>query len=332
MTSTTATTSLGLVADIGGTHARFALVADDPAQPDHAQRVLCADYRSLQQAIETYLEKAAISGDAIDRACIALASPIRGDAIAMTNNPWQFRISELKRRFGWQTLKVINDFTAMALGVPHVSNEHLVALGGGPAEHASPRLVIGPGTGLGVSGLVPTRNGWVPLATEGGHVDLPVSSDDEIELLRILRRRFGRVSAERVLSGPGLVNLYQAYAQMQGQSGPFTTPQQVVQAAVGNSDTLARATLLQFCEWLGRVAGNAALTLGSRGGVYLCGGLLPRMAEFLAESGFRAGFEAKGRMRSIMEATPVYLVTDDATALYGSAEALGNEEVGRLQN
>lgn len=330
MTGLNATTGFRLVADIGGTHARFALVADDPAQPDHAQTVLCSDYKSLEQAIESYLENVA-GGVSVDSVCIAVASPIRGDEIAMTNSPWHFRIPELRNRFGWQTLKVINDFTAMALGVLHVSDEHLVALGGGQAEQASPRLVIGPGTGLGVSGLVPTRTGWVPLATEGGHVDLPVSSDDDIELLRILHRRFGRVSAERVLSGPGLVNLYQAYAEMQGQSVQLTTPRQVMQAATGDADPLARATLLHFCQFLGRVAGNAALTLGSRGGVYLCGGLLPRMASFLSESGFRTAFEAKGRMSVIMESIPVYLVTDAATALYGSAEALDNDEVGRLQ-
>ncbi|MEC7378068.1 MAG: glucokinase, partial [Pseudomonadota bacterium] len=196
-----------------------------------------------------------------------------------------------------------------------------------PGDGHRPRLVIGPGTGLGVSGLVPIKNGWVPLMTEGGHVDFAPTDDTEMAVLRILKARFGRVSVERILCGQGLLNLYQAHAEIQGVAAPLDAPEKITAAAVENSDALARYTLRHFCELLGRVAGNGVLTLGSTGGVYLCGGILPRFLAFFLESPFRNGFEDKGRMRPLLEFTPVYVVTEPYTGLLGAAEALANPEV-----
>ena len=222
---------------------------------------------------------------------------------------------------------MINDFTAMALGVPHVSDGQLVQVGGGDGDAGCPRLVIGPGTGLGVSGLVPARSGWVPLATEGGHVDYAPTDDVEMDVLRILRRRFGRVSVERILCGEGMVSLHQALAEMAGEVPQWRTPAELTRAALEQADPAALTALHRFCEILGRVAGNAALTLGARGGVYLCGGIVPRFVDFLKSTRFREGFEDKGRMRGYMEAIPVAVVMEPYTGLLGAAEALTNPEV-----
>ncbi|MDX1634635.1 MAG: glucokinase, partial [Marinobacter sp.] len=257
----------------------------------------------------------------------AVASPVGADEVRMTNSHWSFSVAALKAEFGWRLFKVVNDFTAMALGVLHVGDDHLQHLCGGPGDPHRPRLVMGPGTGLGVSALVPVSDAWVPLVTEGGHVDFAPVDELETGVLGILRARFGRVSVERILCGQGLVNLYQVRAELAGLAAPLTTPETITGAALAGTDQLAVESLGHFCRILGRVAGNAALTLGSLGGVYLCGGILPRMSDFLRTSDFQAGFEDKGRMRSLMQATPVFLVTEPHTGLLGAAAALANPQV-----
>lgn len=318
-------THYALVGDIGGTNARFALVRTGEFKPQAIEVLACGDYDNLDAAIADYLQRCGV-GD-VQEACLAVASPVRGTQVRMTNNHWRFDSEEVRQQFGWRTFKVINDFTAMALGVPHVAEDHLIHVCGGPGDPRRPRLVIGPGTGLGVSGLVPIQHGWAPLMTEGGHVDFAPTDDTEMAILRILKARFGRVSVERILCGQGLLNLYQAHAEIQGVAAPLDAPEKITAAALDSSDALARHTLRHFCELLGRTAGNAALTLGSLGGVYLCGGIVPRFVDFFLESPFQNGFEDKGRMRPLMESTPVYVVMETYTGLLGAAEALGNPEV-----
>lgn len=318
-------THYSLVGDIGGTNARFALVERGSFQPRAIEVLACGDYRNLDHAVTDYLAR--VGGSEVGEACLAVASPVTGSRVRMTNNHWCFDTDEIRQQFGWRTFKVINDFTAMALGVPHVPEEHLVHVCGGPGDSRRARLVIGPGTGLGVSGLVPINEGWVPLMTEGGHVDFAPTDEDEMAILRILKARFGRVSVERILCGQGLLNLYQAHAEIQGVPAALDAPEKVTAAALEDNDALARHTLRHFCELLGRVAGNGVLTLGSTGGVYLCGGILPRFLDFFLESPFRSGFEDKGRMRPLLESTPVYVVTEPYTGLLGAAEALANPEV-----
>ena len=318
-------TQYSLVGDIGGTNARLALVERGSVRP-HAIKVLsCGDYNNLDGAVRDYLARVGVAG--VGEACLAVASPMRGTQVRMTNNHWRFDTEEVRQQFGWSAFKVMNDFTAMALGVPHVADGQLVHVCGGPGDSRRPRLVMGPGTGLGGSGLVPIRQGWVPLMTEGGHVDFAPTDDTEMAVLRILKARFGRVSVERILCGQGLLNLYQAHAEIQGVPAPLDAPEKITSAALNNTDALACHTLRHFCELLGRVAGNAVLTLGSTGGVFLCGGILPRFLDFFLESPFRNGFEDKGRMRPLLEFTPVYVVTEPYTGLLGAAEALGNPEV-----
>jgi len=314
-----------VVGDIGGTNARFALVEQGGVHPQAIEVLACADYDNLDQAVRDYLQRVGLSF--ADQACFAVASPVSGTRVRMTNNHWRFDTEEMRQQFGWSTFKVVNDFTAMALGVPHVSKASLVHVCGGPGDPRRPRLVMGPGTGLGVSGLVPIKDGWVPLTTEGGHVDFAPTDDLEMDILRILKARFGRVSVERILCGQGLLNLYQAHAEIRGVASPLDTPDKITAAATEDREPLARESLRHFCEILGRTAGNGVLTLGSLGGVYLCGGMLPRFLDFFLESPFRDGFEDKGRMRPLLASTPVYVVTEAYTGLLGAAEALGNPEV-----
>lgn len=314
-----------LVGDVGGTNARFALVERGSVRPQAIEILPCGNYANLSEAVIEYLRRVGVSE--VSEACLAVASPVRGTRIRMTNNHWQFDTEEIRQQFGWRAFKVINDFTAMALGVLHVPEDNLVHVCGGPGDKHRPRLVMGPGTGLGVSGLVPTRNGWVPLVTEGGHVDFAPANDNEMSILRILQGRFGRVSVERILCGQGLLNLYQAHAEIQGIAAPLDAPESITAAALEHVDALASHTLGHFCEILGRTAGNAVLTLGSTGGVYLCGGILPRVLDFFLQSPFRSGFEDKGRMRPLVEFTPVFVVTEPYTGLFGAAEALANPEV-----
>ncbi|MBN7769466.1 glucokinase [Marinobacter daepoensis] len=314
-----------LVADIGGTHARFALVDEEGGQLRAIEVLPCRHYDHPEQAVADYLER--VGEDSVGQACLAVACPVRGGRVKMTNNPWCIYPKQLQEQFGWSACKLINDFSAMALGTIRVPEACLVHVCGGPGDPTSPRLVMGPGTGLGVGALVPTRKGWVPLATEGGHVDYAPTTELDVEVHRLLREQFGRVSVERILSGPGLVNLYRAQSQVQRVSVRFSTPEEITSAALRGSDALAMDALQHFCEILGRTAGNAVLTQGSYGGVYLCGGILPGILDFLLNSRFRDGFEDKGRMRSLMESTPVYVVTDAYTGLRGAAEALRNDEV-----
>ena len=258
-------THYSLVGDIGGTNARFALVERGSVEPGAVEVLPCGDYDNLDDAIVDYLQRVGVAE--VGEACLAVASPVRGTQVRMTNNHWRFDTEEVRLAFGWRAFKVINDFTAMALGVPHVPAEHLVHVCGGPGDERRARLVIGPGTGLGVSGLVPIKHGWVPLMTDGGHVDFAPTDETEMAVLRILKARFGRVSVERILCGQGLLNLYQAHAEIQGVTAPLDAPEKVTAAALEHTDSLARQTLRHFCEILGRVAGNGVLTLGSTGGV-----------------------------------------------------------------
>ncbi|WP_097458792.1 glucokinase [Mangrovitalea sediminis] len=318
-------TQYALVGDIGGTNARFALVQPGSVELEQIQVLPCSDYANLDGAVADYLQRANV--ESVSQACMAFACPVHGERIRLTNNHWSFDRNDMQQRLDLTTFKIINDFTAMALGVPHVSHERLVKIGGGEGDPARPRLVIGPGTGLGVSGLVRTKAAWVALSTEGGHVDFSPRDDVEFGVLRILRERFGRVSVERILCGQGLVNLYQALAELESRTARFTDPGEITRHALENDDALARETLTRFCEILGRVAGNGVLTLGALGGVYICGGIIPRFIDFFRETPFRAAFEDKGRMRGYMESVPVYVVTETYAGLLGAAEALTNDEV-----
>ena len=312
-----------LLGDIGATNARFAL-ADAAGKPERVRVLACDEHAGLAAAIAAYLAEEGLAPPP-QEAALAVASPVTGDAVTLTNHPWSFSIAGLKRDLGLVRLVVINDFTANALAVPRLRPEDRQPVGGGAAAEGAPIGVLGPGTGLGVSGLVPTPQGFVALASEGGHATLAPADAREGAVLDRLRQRFDHVSAERVLSGQGLVTLYTTLAEIAGVPARPFTPAQIADRAIGESEPLVRDALAMFCAMLGTVAGDLALTLGARGGVYIAGGIVPRLGARFAESAFRQRFEAKGRMRPYLAAIPTYVVTHPIPAFIGLLALLERE-------
>ncbi|WP_235039637.1 glucokinase [Vreelandella profundi] len=316
-----------LIGDIGGTNARFALVSPGEMTPHDILNLPCADYPGVVDAIQDYLSRVGVSAaGAPQEACLAFACPVHAERVKMTNNHWDFMKSDVQQALNLSLFKVINDFTAQALGVPHVAAGDLVEIQPGIPQSHSTRLVIGPGTGLGVAGVFPGQHAWIPLPTEGGHITFAPTDDTERAILDIFKQRRSRVSVERLLCGQGLLELYQAYCALEGVEPSLTSPADVTEAA-NNGDSLSTAALLRFLKILGDVSGDAALTMGARGGVYLCGGILPRLLEWLPKSELRTAFANKGRIGAYNADIPIWVVTAPWTGLLGAAEALYNEEV-----
>ncbi|GAA5172716.1 glucokinase [Modicisalibacter zincidurans] len=316
-----------LIGDIGGTNARFALVTPDAFDLQAIQTLRCADYPTLEAAVRDYLARVGAVGERAPReACLAFACPVHEDDVRLTNNAWRFSKRRVKADLALELFKVINDFTAQALGIPHVDADQLVAVGAGQADAHRARLVIGPGTGLGMAGLFPGQHDWIPLPTEGGHVTFAPTDEFEQQLVSFLRGSYGRVSVERVLCGQGLLDLYRAHAHDAGIEARHDSPAAVTDGA-RDGDPVAEATILRFLKMLGDVCGDAALTFGARGGVYLCGGVVPRLLDWLPHSDFRRAFADKGRMSDFNASLPVWVVTAPWTGLLGACEALHNQEV-----
>jgi glucokinase len=312
--------STWLVADIGATNARFGLVSPEGTIL-HASAFACADFAAIGEAIRAYLaERGRL---AMPRAgALAIAAPIAGDRIRMTNHPWSFSAAALRAELGFERLEVINDFTAVALALTRLGPGDRTAVGGGAAVAETPLAVLGPGSGLGVSGLVRAGPRWVPLTGEGGHATMAPADERENAVLAEMRRRFDHVSAERVLSGPGLVNLYNSLAALDGVPAASYTPAQITAPETALDDPLCREATRMFCAMLGTVAGNLALTLGARGGLYIAGGIVPKLGERFLASGFHERFEAKGRLRPYLAAIPTWVVTHKLPAFLGCAAAL----------
>ena len=315
---------LRLIADIGGTNARFALLR---GMQTSAERVLaCADFPDIVAAAEHYLASAGASapGERPVQAAMAIAGPVTGDLIRMTNHVWQFSAAGTRRQLGLERLIFMNDFTALALAIRHLPAEELRPVGVGRAVAGAPIALIGPGTGLGVSGLIPAAGQWVPLQGEGGHVTLSVMTERELAILGVLRREWSHVSAERVLSGPGLVNLYQAVATLEKVTPEPLTPAQITQRALGGSDRLCLEVVSTFCALLGTLAGNLVLTLGALGGVYIGGGIVPQLGQLFVSSRFRDRFEDKGRYASFLAEVPAYVINSRLPAFIGLAHSFAD--------
>ena len=310
-----------LLGDVGGTRLRLALQAG-PGEPLTEIEVLQGDdHASLEAALAFYLDGR--RGPRARSAALGVATAVTGDSVRLTNRDWHFSIAALQAALGLERLLVINDFTALALALPALGPADLRPVGGGRAVSGQPLALIGPGTGLGVSALLPDGARWLPLAGEGGHVTLAAADEREAALIDRLRRRFGHASAERALSGPGLVDLRALIAELDGvPAGPLGAAQ-IVAAARAGTDALSVAAVDAFFALLGGVAGNLALTLGARGGVYLGGGIVPRFGTLIERSRFRQRFEAKGRFRDYLAAIPTWVI-DAAVppALIGAARAL----------
>lgn len=308
-----------LVGDVGGTNARFAIL-DDNGTPSQPSTLRVDDYSSLAEAIATYTNEHAI--DRVDSAAIAVATPITGDQVTLTNNHWSFSIDETRARLTLTELHVVNDFTALALSVPHLPADQLARIGGGDSRQGATIAVIGPGTGLGVSGLVPCGDGWTALQGEGGHVTVGVSTERERAVRDLLAVRFRHVSAERFLSGPGLMNIATALRTIDGIELKTLTPADITRLGTSGEDAHCEETLTIFCRLLGSCAGNLALTIGAEGGVYIGGGVVPRLGDFFERSDFRQAFEAKGRMHDYLARIPTHVIHSPYPALIGAARLL----------
>lgn len=312
-----------VLGDVGGTNARFAWQDADGAPLRDIVAVPTADHPTLAVALADYLKK--IGRAAPPWCAIGIANPITGDQVQMTNSPWSFSIEAVRQQLGFERFIVINDFTALALAIPDLPVTELRQLGGTTPVAGTPLALIGPGTGLGVSGLVPDSNGrWNPLQGEGGHVTLGASNVREADVLGLLRERFGHVSAERAVSGQGLEALHGAVCRLDGVATTGALPAaEISERALAHADPQCAEALDLFCAFLGNVAGNLALTLGARGGVYIGGGIVPRLGDAFASSPFRASFEDKGRFRGYLEAIPVYVIHSEVSpALLGASRAL----------
>jgi glucokinase len=323
-----ASETLGLVGDIGGTNARFALtpIGGDRARLISPASLPCRDYPTVEAALAAYFKMANVARWPSE-AAIAVAGPVTNGAITFTNMGWSFSESGLsgEGRFGRAVL--MNDYAAQAMALPDLGAADFETIGPDVAGDAAATLaVMGPGTGFGVSALVREHGREAILSGEGGHVAFAPADAEEMEVFKIMSARFGRISVERVLSGPGLLNLHHALCTLHGDKDPCTAPDQVTTAATAG-DPVAVQTLRIFCGLLGTVAGDFALSYGARGGVFITGGIAPNIMEILRKSAFRERFEAKGRFESYNRAIPTRVVVHPYTALLGAAKALKRPEV-----
>jgi len=302
-----------LLADIGGTNTRCAIVGmDDTPVAIEVFENRC--FSNLSELLTRYIESLPADSKP-SSGTFAVAAPIRGDAVQMINIDWQFSTESLRQSLRMEQLQLLNDFEALAIGLPHLKPTEIRQVGSGDPVANQPKAVLGPGTGLGVASLIPTRDGWQAISGEGGHVTLPAVTEKEAKLIKTLREQFGHCSAERLLSGPGLELLHTTL------HGTAAIAAAEIAALSEASDVHARETFDLFFALLGTVAANLALTVGAFGGVYIGGGIIPRHAERFAASGFRRRFEAKGRYGDYLKSIPTYLIISEHPTLTGLAAA-----------
>lgn len=312
-----------IVGDIGGTHARFAMQVSQGMPISEPQALPSSDFSGPAEAIQQYLK---LTGLPQPRwAGLAIATPISGDMLAMTNSGWKFSISETREKLSLAHLRMLNDFTALALALPKLAPDDLTQVGTGQPEAGKPIGLIGPGTGLGVSGLIPCAQGYSAIEGEGGHSTLPAFNAREAELITLARKNFPHVSAERLLSGSGLMMLYHVIAESAGITGEKLQPDEISQRGIAGNCPVCREALDTFCAMLGTVTADVALTLGAHGGVYIGGGIVPKLGDYFAASPFRARFEEKGRFSSYLAKIPTWVIHAPWPGLIGAANALDDD-------
>ena len=308
-----------LVGDVGGTNARLALCELSSGTITLPKTYSGLEHPSLEAVIRLYLAEHQVL---VSEACIAIACPVNGDWVAMTNHSWAFSIEQMQANLGLARLLVINDFTAVSMAVPVLGEDDKIQLGGGQAQPGKPVAIYGAGTGLGVAHLVQAAGQWLSLPGEGGHTDFAANTEEEDAVLQVMRGELGHVSAERFLSGPGLVNLYRGLVKSDGREPAELAPKDITERALAGSCLDCRRTLSLFCVLMGRFAGNLALNMGTFGGVYIAGGIVPRFQAFFLASGFRVAFEDKGRFKPYLKDIPVFLITHQGPGLLGAGAYL----------
>lgn len=322
MTVTAAISSASLVADIGGTRARFALV-DERGEPTLIRILDVSRFPGPVEAAQAYLRE--VDSPPVQTAAMALAAPVDRERIQLTNGSWIFERSDIRSRLGLRRLLLLNDFAALALSLPYLAATDVRQVGPGAAVAQAAKAVLGPGTGLGVSGMFFDRGRWSAVAGEGGHCSLAPADEREAAILALAWNEFGHVSAERLLSGSGMPLLHRLVAAVDGRAGEDLSTAEIVSRALAGDIPSSRA-IETFCAMLGTLAGNLALTFGARGGVYVGGGIIPRLGERFDRSAFRARFEAKGRFAPYLATIPTYLVLSSTPALLGAAHVLAESE------
>lgn len=309
-----------IVADIGGTNARFALVtgeSDGQFVIENISILNGSNYPSFSAAMRDYIDS--LGGVKPHSACVAIAGPIDGDNVRMTNLSWSFSQTAVREEFGFDKFAAINDFGALAVATSALLDQDLQSIRAGTRDPHANKAILGPGTGLGVAGLAYNGGTWLPIPSEGGHVNIAPATPLECDVIKAAMARHGHVSAEVFISGPGLVNLYNALCDVRGQQPRALEPSDVTGGALDGSDPLCVETLSLFCSFIGSLSGNLALTYGAKGGVYLAGGVLPRFQDFLLSSDFKDRFAGKGIMSHYVENIPVDLITHPQTAFLGAA-------------
>jgi glucokinase len=305
---------MSFVADVGGTNIRLALVEN--AKIVKIEKFLCADFDTIKDAVMHFQNRNNV--ESFEAGSIGIACPINGDLVTMTNHSWAFSQKELKEALALTSLFVINDFTAVAHSLPSLHQDQVIQMGTGKAKEHANIAVFGPGTGLGVEHLTWTQQGWQTLDGEGGHVDFAPVDDVDIIIWQYLQNKHGRASAEEVLSGRGIVNIYTALCLHHKREVTLNTPAQITQAGLDKSDDLAELTIQQFCRVMGSFAGNLALNLCARGGVFIGGGIISHLGDYLLQSDFRARFEAKGDFENYVKDIPTYLINEPDHGLLGA--------------
>jgi glucokinase len=308
--------STRLLSDIGATNVRFSLLMPDGSVQREAN-LRNLDFETLSEAIDAYLATVPKDEQPAE-AAVAVAAPVIGDTITMLNSPWTFSIEAVRRGYGWPAMHAVNDFVANALAVPLLKEDDIVQVGHGQRVDGEAVAVLGPGTGLGVAGLIRCGGAWTPIAGEGGHATLAPMDSREAAIIDILRRQYAHVSAERVLSGPGLMNLYDALCELAGKPAAPLAPERITDLYPG-CDPQAREAVMMFCGMLGTFAGSVALTFGARGGVYIMGGIVPKILGTFVQSSFRERFEFRGRYRAYLSDIPTFVVTRPNAAFLGLA-------------
>lgn len=306
-----------IVADIGGTNARFSRVELASLALDNVAVYPCAEFATLADALIHYQQQQGLTD--IKHVAIAIACPVTSDQISMTNFHWRFSVKAMQQHLGLEALQVMNDFTAVAMSLPALTAEQKVKVGSGEVQHGKPMAVLGAGTGLGVAHLLLVNDQFIPLPGEGGHVDWAAQTEQEWFIQQMLAKEYGHVSPERLLSGPGLEAIYKALALYRQQVAAPLSAAEIAKQALTGECTLARDTVLQFFASLGSVAGDLSLTLSTFGGVYIAGGIAPKLLPLLADSEFRARFEAKGRFSAFNRQIATYVVTAEQPGLVGAA-------------
>jgi glucokinase len=309
-----------LVADIGGTYARFTLETA-PGVFEGTATLRCADHADFHAAVSAYVKT--LRSDRVAHAAVAIANPVEGDEVRMTNYHWQFSIEAMREKLGFDTLVVVNDFTALAMALPRLGRGDRRQIGGGQARERSVVGILGSGSGLGVSGLIAADDGWIALGTEGGHTSFSPRDERELAILHFAWKTLPHVSFERLLSGPGLELIYRALAERAGaRAAKGLSAPEITRRALAGSDAVCVDTVDAFCAMLGTAAANLAVTLGALGGIYIGGGIVPRLGDTFDRSRFRQRFEDKGRFSAYLAQIPTWVITAENATFHGVSAIL----------